>query len=83
MCSLDGVVEPVTREMLSEDKGYMKLIRQQQKEMEQLKRNHVKERSAMHKDQCTAIDKLIANQDKERSAREKQSKKMLRKTVSG
>lgn len=83
MCSLDGVVEPVTREMLSEDKGYVKLIRQQQKEMEQLKRRHVKERSTMQKEQCAVIDKLVANHDKERSAREKLVKKVLKKTMSG
>lgn len=75
--------EAVTREMLSLDKVYVKLVKQQQKEMEQLKRRHVKERSTMQKEQCAVIDKLVANHDKERSAREKLVKKVLKKTMSG
>lgn len=73
----------MTREMLSLDKVYVKLVKQQQKEMEQLKRRHVKERSTMQKEQCAVIDKLVANHDKERSAREKLVKKVLKKTMSG
>jgi hypothetical protein len=61
----------------------VKLVKQQQKEMEQLKRRHVKERSTMQKEQCAVIDKLVANHDKERSAREKLVKKVLKKTMSG
>ncbi|KAK0163134.1 hypothetical protein PV327_006842 [Microctonus hyperodae] len=51
--------EPITVESLRNDKSYQKLIRKQQKQLESVRKRHQKERNAVQKQQCTAIEKLI------------------------
>lgn len=51
--------EPITVESLRQEKGYQKLARKQQKELETLRKRHVKERNSVQKQQCAAIEKLI------------------------
>uniref|UniRef100_A0ABD2X7B9 1-phosphatidylinositol 4,5-bisphosphate phosphodiesterase n=1 Tax=Trichogramma kaykai TaxID=54128 RepID=A0ABD2X7B9_9HYME len=51
--------EPITVETLQHEKGYVKIIRKQQKELESLKKKHQKERFSVQKQQCASIEKLI------------------------
>ncbi|XP_031779002.1 1-phosphatidylinositol 4,5-bisphosphate phosphodiesterase isoform X2 [Nasonia vitripennis] len=51
--------EPITIEVLRHEKGYVKVTRKQQKELESLKKKHQKERFSIQKQQCGAIEKLI------------------------
>ncbi|XP_058797020.1 1-phosphatidylinositol 4,5-bisphosphate phosphodiesterase-like isoform X2 [Phymastichus coffea] len=51
--------EPITIETLRHEKGYIKLMRKQQKELESLKKRHQKERFTVQKQQCGSIEKLI------------------------
>lgn len=51
--------EPITVESLRNDKSYQKLMRKQQKHLESVRKRHQKERNAVQKQQCTAIEKLI------------------------
>ncbi|XP_074112089.1 1-phosphatidylinositol 4,5-bisphosphate phosphodiesterase isoform X3 [Cotesia typhae] len=51
--------EPITMEVLSQEKAYQKLVRKQQKELESFKKRQLKERNTVQKQQCAAIEKLI------------------------
>ena len=51
--------EPITVEVLRQEKGYQKISRKQQKEMDSLKKRHQKEKLSVQKQQCAAIEKLI------------------------
>ncbi|XP_076763011.1 1-phosphatidylinositol 4,5-bisphosphate phosphodiesterase isoform X1 [Xylocopa sonorina] len=50
---------PITVESLRQEKGYQKVLRKQQKELENLKKRHQKEKLTVHKQHCTAIEKII------------------------
>lgn len=53
------VFEPITIESLRQEKGFQKTARKQQKELDALKKRQAKEKLAVQKSQCTAIEKLI------------------------
>lgn len=44
---------------LRHEKGYQKVLRKQQKELESLKKRHHKEKLAVQKQHCVAIEKII------------------------
>ncbi|XP_055878716.1 1-phosphatidylinositol 4,5-bisphosphate phosphodiesterase beta-4-like isoform X1 [Biomphalaria glabrata] len=73
------IFEAITREKLTLEKIYFKLLRKQAKDLEMLKRRHQKERSMMQRAHCTVVDKLVATHDKEKSATEKSMEKKLKK----
>lgn len=50
---------PITVELLRQEKGYQKVLRKQQKELESLKKRHQKEKLAVQKQHCAAIEKII------------------------
>lgn len=53
------VFEPVTLESLRNEKGFQKVAKKQNKELDTLKKKHTKERMGVQKTQNAAIDKLI------------------------
>ncbi|XP_037935996.1 1-phosphatidylinositol 4,5-bisphosphate phosphodiesterase isoform X2 [Teleopsis dalmanni] len=59
------VFEPVTLESLRGEKGFQKVAKKQNKELDTLKKKHSKERMAMQKTQNAAIDKLIKGKSKD------------------
>ncbi|GLV35232.1 no receptor potential A [Carabus blaptoides fortunei] len=58
------VFEPITIESLRQEKGFQKTARKQQKELDALKKRQAKEKLAVQKSQCTAIEKLIKGKNK-------------------
>lgn len=48
-------------ESLRYEKGFQKTAKKQQKDLESLRKKHMKEKNAMQKSQCNAIEKLIKN----------------------
>ncbi|KAJ8341767.1 hypothetical protein SKAU_G00340580 [Synaphobranchus kaupii] len=64
---------------LKQMKTYLKLLKKQQKEMCVLKRNHAKEQSVLQKSQCTQVDKIMAQHDKEKLTLEKLLEKAIKK----
>ncbi|TMW47080.1 hypothetical protein DOY81_007841 [Sarcophaga bullata] len=59
------VFEPVTLESLRSEKGFQKVAKKQNKELDTLKKKHTKERMAVQKTQNAAIDKLIKGKSKD------------------
>lgn len=57
----DFRIEPITAESLKGEKAFIKLTRKQQKELETLRRKHHKEKTAVQKQQCSAVDKIVKN----------------------
>ncbi|XP_057321910.1 1-phosphatidylinositol 4,5-bisphosphate phosphodiesterase-like [Microplitis mediator] len=55
--------EPLTIDLLRKDKSY-KAGKKQNKELDTLRKKHMKERQTMQKNHCAAIDKLIKGKDK-------------------
>lgn len=53
------VFEPITVESLRQEKGFQKTGRKQQKELDMMRKRHAKEKMAIQKAQCAAIEKLI------------------------
>jgi len=51
--------DPITLETLRHEKGYQKVLRKQQKELESLKKRHRKEKLAVQKQHCVAIEKIF------------------------
>lgn len=51
--------EPITIDSLRQEKGYMKVMRKQQKELEALRKRHQKEKLSVQKQQTASIEKLI------------------------
>lgn len=56
--------EPITLESLKNEKAYQKTHRKQQKELDSLRKRHLKEKMAMQKQQCSAIEKLVKGKNK-------------------
>lgn len=59
MISEDLKFESITLESLRAEKGFQKIARKQQKELDAMKKRQLKEQLTMQKQQCTAIEKLI------------------------
>lgn len=51
--------EPITVEVLRQEKGYQKVLRKEQKELDSLRKRQQKEKLSVQKQQCAAIEKLI------------------------
>lgn len=51
--------DPLTLETLRQEKGYQKVLRKQQKELESLKKRHHKEKLTVQKQHCVAIEKIF------------------------
>ncbi|XP_077295962.1 no receptor potential A isoform X2 [Arctopsyche grandis] len=58
------VFEPITVESLRQEKGFQKTGRKQQKELDMMRKRHAKEKMAIQKSQCAAIEKLIKGKNK-------------------
>ncbi|KAK6180992.1 hypothetical protein SNE40_008943 [Patella caerulea] len=70
---------PISREKLKDEKVYLKLLKKQLKDLEVLKKKHQKEKGFIQKQQCTIVDKMVANHDKEKNATEKTLEKKMKK----
>lgn len=53
------VFEPITIETIKQDKSFQKNTKKYQKEYDGLKKKLTKEKLAVQKSQCTAIERLI------------------------
>jgi len=49
----------ITAESLRQEKGYAKATKKQQKEVDAMRKRHLKERMVVQKQQCVAIEKAI------------------------
>lgn len=59
------VFDPITLESLRQEKGFQKIHKKQSKELEALKKKHIKERTSIQKTQNAAIEKLIKGKSKD------------------
>ena len=75
----DASFEPLTPDALRQDKLFVKLLKKQLKELEILKKRHNKERSAMLKQHCVVVDRMVMTHDKEKLSQEKSLEKAIRK----
>lgn len=57
-------MDPVQTEDLRKDKAMLKLHKKQAKDLEQLKKRHLKERVIIQKNQCCTMEKLLADLSK-------------------
>ncbi|XP_015593431.1 1-phosphatidylinositol 4,5-bisphosphate phosphodiesterase isoform X2 [Cephus cinctus] len=62
--------EPITVESLRMEKGFQKISRKQQKELESLRKRHQKEKVTVQKQQCAAIEKIIKGKNKAELSRD-------------
>ncbi|XP_025992160.1 1-phosphatidylinositol 4,5-bisphosphate phosphodiesterase isoform X1 [Solenopsis invicta] len=62
--------DPITLETLRQEKGYQKVLRKQQKELESLKKRHHKEKLAVQKQHCVAIEKIFKGKNKAELSRD-------------
>nr|XP_050867349.1 1-phosphatidylinositol 4,5-bisphosphate phosphodiesterase-like isoform X1 [Vespula vulgaris] len=62
--------DPITVESLRLEKGYQKVLRKQQKELESLKKRHQKEKMSVQKQHCVAIEKIIKGKNKAELSRD-------------
>ncbi|KAI4464026.1 phosphoinositide-specific phospholipase c family protein [Holotrichia oblita] len=58
------VFEAITIELIRQDKAFQKTTKKHQKEYDTLKKKQAKEKMAMQKTQCSAIDKIIKGKNK-------------------
>lgn len=63
--------EPITTEILRNDKQFVKLIKKQQKDLESVTKHHAKEKSQLQKQHCMVVDKMVAAHEKERLVHER------------
>ncbi|XP_032830155.1 1-phosphatidylinositol 4,5-bisphosphate phosphodiesterase beta-4-like isoform X1 [Petromyzon marinus] len=73
------IIPQFTIEDLKRMKGYLKLLRKQQKELVCLKRKQAKEQYAVQRAHCQQVDKLVAQHDKEKMGLAKGLEKAVRK----
>ncbi|XP_011874152.1 PREDICTED: 1-phosphatidylinositol 4,5-bisphosphate phosphodiesterase-like isoform X1 [Vollenhovia emeryi] len=62
--------DPITLETLRQEKGYQKVLRKQQKELESLKKRHHKEKLNVQKQHCVAIEKIFKGKNKAELSRD-------------
>ncbi|XP_043287607.1 1-phosphatidylinositol 4,5-bisphosphate phosphodiesterase-like isoform X2 [Venturia canescens] len=62
--------EPITGDSLRQEKGYQKMARKQQKDLDSLRKKHQKEKLTVQKQQCAAIEKLIKGKNKAELSRD-------------
>ncbi|XP_071056681.1 1-phosphatidylinositol 4,5-bisphosphate phosphodiesterase isoform X2 [Onthophagus taurus] len=58
------VFEPITIELIRQDKAFQKTTKKNQKEYDTLKKKQMKEKLTMQKAQCGAIDKIVKGKNK-------------------
>ncbi|XP_053315485.1 1-phosphatidylinositol 4,5-bisphosphate phosphodiesterase beta-4 [Spea bombifrons] len=73
------VIPQVKLEDLKQMKAFIKQQKKQQKELNSLKKRHLKEDSAVQKAHCTQVDKLVALYAKEKMSLEKTLEKAIKK----
>lgn len=71
--------DPLTPELLRTDKSFVKLLKKQQKELEVMNKRHNRDKSAMQKQHCMVVDKVVATHDKEKLSQEKSLEKAIKK----
>lgn len=71
------VFEPITVESLRQEKGFVKTGRKQQKELDAMRKRHAKEKLAMQKTQCSALEKLIKGKNKEQLSNDAAFRKLV------
>ncbi|XP_011646737.1 1-phosphatidylinositol 4,5-bisphosphate phosphodiesterase-like isoform X2 [Pogonomyrmex barbatus] len=62
--------DSITLETLRQEKGYQKVLRKQQKELESLKKRHHKEKLSVQKQHCVAIEKIFKGKNKAELSRD-------------
>ncbi|XP_028037208.1 1-phosphatidylinositol 4,5-bisphosphate phosphodiesterase isoform X3 [Bombyx mandarina] len=71
------VFEPITVESLRQEKGFLKTGRKQQKDLDAMRKRHAKEKMALQKQQCTALEKMIKGKNKEQLSTDPAFRKMV------
>ncbi|KAJ6636088.1 1-phosphatidylinositol 4,5-bisphosphate phosphodiesterase [Pseudolycoriella hygida] len=71
------VFDQITLDYLRQEKGFQKTAKKQQKEMDAMKKKHVKERAAMQKVQNAAVEKLIKGKSKEEIKADQNIRKII------
>lgn len=59
------VFDPITLESLRQEKGFAKIAKKQAKELDAMKKKHIKERASIQKVQNAAVEKLIKGKSKD------------------
>lgn len=70
---INTTIEPVKIDDLRKDKSFLKLMKKHQKELEDFKKRHAKERAQIQKHQCNVIEKLLSEHNKKRAGRRRSS----------
>lgn len=55
----DAKFDPITGEGLRSEKRFLKTLKKHQKELESIRKRHLKERAVLQKTQCAAIEKIV------------------------
>lgn len=71
------VFDPITLESLRQEKGFQKIAKKQTKELDALKKKHVKERASLQKTQNAAIEKLIKGKSKDEIKADQNVRKVI------
>ncbi|XP_028175500.1 1-phosphatidylinositol 4,5-bisphosphate phosphodiesterase isoform X1 [Ostrinia furnacalis] len=71
------VFEPITVESLRQEKGFIKTGRKQQKELEAMRKRHTKEKMALQKQQCAALEKMIKGKNKDQLSNDPTFRKLV------
>ncbi|KAM6906245.1 1-phosphatidylinositol 4,5-bisphosphate phosphodiesterase beta-4 [Lycodopsis pacificus] len=75
----NALVPNVSIDDLKLMKTFLKLIKKQQKELSTLKKKQSKDQNTMQKAHCTQVDKMVCQQDKEKTTQEKLLEKAIKK----
>ncbi|XP_062379544.1 1-phosphatidylinositol 4,5-bisphosphate phosphodiesterase beta-4 [Sardina pilchardus] len=73
------LVHPVCVEDLKQMKTYLKLLKNQQRELSALKKKHTKEQLEMQRAHGTQVDKIVTQHTKDKGTLEKQLEKAIKK----
>ncbi|XP_075977226.1 no receptor potential A isoform X1 [Anticarsia gemmatalis] len=71
------VFEPITVESLRQEKGFVKTGRKQQKDLEAMRKRHSKEKMALQKTQCSALEKMIKGKNKDQLSNDASFRKLV------
>ncbi|XP_026741936.1 1-phosphatidylinositol 4,5-bisphosphate phosphodiesterase isoform X4 [Trichoplusia ni] len=71
------VFEPITVESLRQEKGFVKTGRKQQKDLEAMRKRHAKEKMALQKTQCSALEKMIKGKNKDQLSNDAAFRKLV------
>lgn len=76
------VFDPVTLDSLRQEKGFQKIAKKQTKEVDALKKKHIKERTSLQKTQNSAIEKVIKGKSKEEIKADQNARKLITEQTS-